>query len=84
MHQPSQNEENTVDDNASDEAKRLANGPEQTPGVEGLGAAGAEESESSPGAGDAPETDEPSDTRLANGPVQTPGVEGLGAEGSTS
>jgi len=79
MNQSASSEENSGGD--SDDATRLANGPEQSPGDKGLGASGAE------GVTDTPDTDEssdPSDTRLANGPVQpTPGVEGLGAEGST-
>ena len=76
MTQSARSEENSDCD--SDDATRLANGPERSLGDKGLGASGAE------GVADPSDPSDPSDTRLANGPVQpTPGVDGLGAEGST-
>jgi len=78
MSNPDINEDAVDPADTGDDSTRVANGPEQTPGVEGLGAEGSDET-----TGQAVDAD-PEDTRVGNGPVQTPGVEGLGSEGSAN
>jgi len=76
---PTDKEEKEISTGQTDDEVRIANGPDQTPGVEGLAAEGAKAAGES---ADPPADSESDGVEIANGPEQTPGVDGLGAEGA--